>query len=60
MAYFTMKKLITNQNNKLANKTITTEEYEMFKVSTMNKLDVFLSCNRLTTEQYEELVGMLN
>lgn len=59
MAYTTMKKLITNQNNKLANGSITQEEYELFKVNTMKKLDVFLACDRLTASQYEELVGML-
>lgn len=59
MAYTTMKKLITNQNNKLANGSITQEEYELFKVNTMKKLDVFLACDRLTSAQYEELVGML-
>ena len=59
MAYITMKKLITNENNKLANGTITVEEYEIWKVSTQNKLDVFYGCNRLTTEQYEELVAMM-
>lgn len=59
MAYVTMKKLITNQNNKLANGSITQEEYELFKVNTMKKLDVFLACDRLTSAQYEKLVGML-
>lgn len=59
MAYTTMKKLITNQNNKLANGSITQEEYELFKMNTMKKLDVFLACDRLTSAQYEELVGML-
>lgn len=59
MAYTIMKKLITNQNNKLTNGSITQEEYELFKVNTMKKLDVFLACDRLTSAQYEELVGML-
>lgn len=59
MAYKTMKKLIENQNNKLHNGTVTKEEYALFKTSTMDKLDTFLTCNRLTTAQYEELVGML-
>lgn len=34
MAYITMKKLITNQNNKLLNETITQEEYALWKEST--------------------------
>lgn len=59
MAYRTMKKLIENQNNKLHNGTITKEDYEIFKTSTMNKLDTFLACDRLTATQYEELVGMM-
>lgn len=59
MAYTIMKKLITNQNNKLANGSIAQEEYELFKVNTMKKLDVFLACDRLTSAQYKELVGML-
>lgn len=59
MAYKTMKKLIENQNNKLHNGTVTKEEYAIFKASSMDKLDTFLACNRLTTAQYEELVGML-
>lgn len=59
MAYITMKKLITNENNKLSNGVISQEDYELFKVNTMNKLDVFLACNRITTAQYEELVAMM-
>ena len=59
MAYKVMKKLIENQNNKLHNGTVTKEEYEAFKASAMDKLDTFLACNRLTTAQYDELVGML-
>lgn len=59
MAYKAMKKLIENQNNKLHNGTVTKEEYALFKTSSMNKLDTFLACDRLTATQYEELVGML-
>lgn len=59
MAYITMKKLITNEKNKLSNGVISQEDYELFKVNTMNKLDVFLACNRITTAQYEELVAMM-
>ena len=60
MAYTIMKKLIENQNNKLKNGTITAEEYELFKVNSMKKLDVFLACDRITSAQYEELVAMMN
>ena len=58
MAYTSMKKLITNENNKLKNGTITQEEYELFKVNSMKQMDVFLACDRITSSQYEELVGM--
>lgn len=60
MAYSTMKKLITNQNNKLTNGTITQDDYDLWKESTTNKLDVFLACNRITSSQYEELIGLLS
>lgn len=59
MAYTTMKRLIENENNKLENGTISEDIYALWKESTLNKLDVFLACNRLTSAQYEELVGML-
>lgn len=59
MAYSSMKKLIANQNIKYANGTIDSDTYNMWKNSTMNKLDVFLACDRITQAQYEELVGML-
>jgi hypothetical protein len=58
MAYSTMRKLINNQNNKLNNGTITQDDYNIWKESAQNKLDVFLACNRLTSAQYEELVGL--
>lgn len=59
MAYITMKKLITNQNSKYDSGMITPEEYALWKENTQNKLDVFLTMNRLTSAQYEELTGML-
>lgn len=58
MAYITMSRLITNENNKLANGQITREEYEVFKDNTQNKLDVFMACNRLTLGQYGDLIAM--
>ena len=54
-----MKKLITNQNIKYMNGTVDAESYNMWKITTMNKLDVFLTGDRITQVQYEELVGML-
>lgn len=59
MAYRSMKKLIENANRELADGKVTQEEYDMYKQNCMNKLDVFLACNRLTASQYEELIGML-
>lgn len=59
MAYISMKKLITNQNNKYNARMVTTEDYNAWKEVTQNKLDVFLTCNRLSAAQYEELTGML-
>lgn len=59
MAYTAMKKLITNQNSKYDSGMITPEEYALWKENTQNKLDVFLTMNRLTSAQYEELTGML-
>ena len=59
MAYTSMKKLITNQNIKHMNGTVDAESYNMWKITTMNKLDVFLTGDRITQVQYEELVGML-
>ena len=54
-----MEKLITNQNIKYKNGTVDAESYNMWKITTMNKLDVFLAGDRITLAQYEELVGML-
>ena len=59
MAYNVMKKLITNENLKLKKGVTTESEYENFKKSTGKKLDVFLTCDRITEEQYAELIGLL-
>lgn len=59
MAYITMKKLIANENSKYDSGIVTSEEYGIWKENTQNKLDVFLTMNRLTSAQYEELTGML-
>ena len=58
MAYISMKKLITNENNKYNSGTIIVDEYNLWKANTTKKLDVFYACNRLTDVQYEELIGM--
>ena len=59
MAYSTMKKLILAKNTQYNKGSITQYEYEMWKNSQISKLDVFLTCDRITLAQYEELVGML-
>lgn len=43
---------------KLCKKVITSGNYN--KEDMQKKLDVYLLCNRITQEQYEELVGELN
>lgn len=59
MAYKSMLKLITAQNAAYEKGQVSDAEYIIWKESTMNKLDVFLTCSRITEEQYAELVGML-
>ena len=58
MAYTSMKKLITNENNKYNSGLVTAEEYNLWKENAKNKLDVFYACNRVAQAQYEELIGM--
>lgn len=59
MAYTSMLRLIKNKNAQYEAGQVTTEEYAAWKESTMNKLDIFLACSRITDTQYSELVGML-
>lgn len=59
MAYRSMVKLIKNENELHDAGRVSAEEYAAWKESTMNKLDVFMACNRITGDQYQELVGML-
>jgi hypothetical protein len=58
MAYTAMKKLIDNENTLLELGRVTEEAYAAFKESNMNKLDIFLAKNRITADQYDELVGL--
>ena len=51
MAYNLMKRIITN-----AKKDGTLPEK---RAGIMDKLDAFLAADRLTTEQYQELVGLM-
>lgn len=59
MAYTSMKKLIQNENQKFDKGIVSPQEYNLWKENTINKLDVFLACNRITSAQYEELNDML-
>lgn len=42
---------------KLCKKVITSGNYD--KEDMQKKLDVYLLCNRITQEQYEELIGLI-
>lgn len=59
MTYKNCKKVIENQIKKRNDKIIAAEEYEAFKVDMTNKLDVFLLNNRITKEQYTELIEIM-
>ena len=59
MTYKNCKKVIENQIKKKNSGVITSEDYENFKIDTTNKLDVFLLNNRITKEQYTELIGLM-
>ena len=59
MTYKNCKKVIENKKAKVNDGVITTEEYETFKSDMADKLDVFLLNNRITKEQYNELIGIM-
>lgn len=59
MAYTSMSKLIKNKNLLFKNGKVNEVEYETWKTQTMEKLDLFLTCDRLTSEQYTELKDLL-
>ena len=59
MTYTNCKKVIENQIKKRNAEIITAEEYEIFKSDMTNKLDVFLLNNRITKDQYTELIGLM-
>ena len=59
MTYKNCKKVIENQMKKRNSEVITAEKYEAFKVDMTNKLDVFLLNNRITKDQYTELIGLM-
>lgn len=59
MAFKNCKKVIENNIRKMNNGEITSEEYLVFKSDMTNKLDVFLLNNRITKEQYNELLKLM-
>ena len=59
MTYKNCKTVIENQIKKRNIEAITAEEYEAFKSDMIDKLDVFLLNNRITKDQYAELVGKM-
>lgn len=59
MAYKAMLKIIEVNKERYTLGHMSDVEYEIFRFNTVNKLDVFLACERLTAEQYEELVRKL-
>lgn len=58
MMYKAMKKIIESKNAEYKAKGLSKEEYQLWQTVTMRKLDVFLAYNRITADQYEELVGL--
>ena len=58
MLVTSLKKQINNANAQYNAGTMTAEEYAQFKETTLNKLDVFLTCDRIKPKQYEELNSM--
>lgn len=56
--YEVLKKLIANYNFKFKNGTMTPEQYKKAKESTVLKLDTFLSLDRITSDEYLELMDM--
>lgn len=57
--YRLMKKIIERKNEKFQNASITKDDYKLWKENTLKKLDMFLACDRITAEQYEELTALL-
>lgn len=55
MTYITVKKVIQNKRAMLQG-----EEWKEFRNETLGKLDVFLLNNRITNEEYNELVQLLS
>ena len=56
MTYKNCKKVIENTIREMNNGEITAEAYEAFVSNMTEKLDVFLLNNRITKDQYNELL----
>ena len=59
MTYKNCKKVIETNIRKMNTGEITTEDYQVFKSDMTDKLDVFLLNNRITKDQYNELLGLM-
>ena len=59
MTYKDCKKVIENNIRKMNTGEITSEDYQVFKSDMTDKLDVFLLNNRITKEQYNELLKLM-
>ena len=58
MAYWAMSKVIKAKNAEYERGAVTAERYLIWKEQQMKKLDVCLACDRITDDEYAELVGM--
>lgn len=58
MAYSAMKKVISAKNAEYERGAVTAERYLVWEEQQMRKLDVFLACDRITDDEYTELVNM--
>lgn len=55
MTYLTVKKVIKNKRAILNG-----DEWKVFQVETKGKLDVFLLNNRITDQEYNEMMALLS
>lgn len=60
MVYNSARLLIQNTLNKKENGSMTEDEFNLWKETMENKLNVFYLMNRLTESQYKELSSMLD
>lgn len=60
MVYNSARLLIQNALNKKENGSMTEDEFNLWKETMENKLNVFYLMNRLTESQYRELSSMID